>query len=93
MAFKFERFHVEEVLVQGPDGIVFAMMQRYAPPLEGYPNLREMSHIFNSTQIVKDVDLAFEFTRLIVAQRGFSANARTVTVSEEVLEELTNIIR
>lgn len=40
-----------------------------------------------------NVDIAFEFTRLIVAQRGFSANARTVTVSDEMLEELTNIIR
>ena len=40
-----------------------------------------------------NVDVAFEFTRLIVAQRGFSANARTITVSDEVLEELTNIIR
>jgi flagellar hook protein FlgE len=37
--------------------------------------------------------LAFEFTRLIVAQRGFAANARTITVSDEVLEELTNIVR
>lgn len=40
-----------------------------------------------------NVDLALEFTRLIVAQRGFSANARTITVTDEVLEELTNIIR
>lgn len=40
-----------------------------------------------------NVDAAFEFTRLIIAQRGFSANARTVTVSDEVLEELTNLIR
>ncbi|MCA9186633.1 MAG: flagellar hook protein FlgE [Pirellulaceae bacterium] len=40
-----------------------------------------------------NVDIAFEFTRLIVAQRGFSANARTITVSDQVLEELTNIIR
>ena len=40
-----------------------------------------------------NVDIAFEFTRLIVAQRGFSANARTITVSDEVLEELTGIIR
>jgi flagellar hook protein FlgE len=40
-----------------------------------------------------NVDIAFEFTRLIVAQRGFSANARTITVSDEILEELTNIIR
>lgn len=40
-----------------------------------------------------NVDIAFEFTRLIVAQRGFSANARTITVTDEVLEELTNLIR
>ena len=40
-----------------------------------------------------NVELTAEFTRLIIAQRGFSANARTVTVTDEVLEELTNIIR
>ncbi|MCA9053562.1 MAG: flagellar hook protein FlgE, partial [Planctomycetaceae bacterium] len=40
-----------------------------------------------------NVDLALEFTRLIVAQRGFSANARTITVSSQILEELTNLIR
>lgn len=40
-----------------------------------------------------NVDIASEFTKLIVAQRGFSANARTITVSDEVLEELTNLIR
>jgi flagellar hook protein FlgE len=40
-----------------------------------------------------NVDLALEFTRLIVAQRGFQVNARTVTVSDEVLQELASIIR
>ncbi len=40
-----------------------------------------------------NVDVALEFTQLIVAQRGFSANARTITVASEVLAELTNIIR
>ncbi len=40
-----------------------------------------------------NVDVAFEFTQLIVAQRGFSANARTISVADEVLEELTNIVR
>jgi flagellar hook protein FlgE len=40
-----------------------------------------------------NVDTAYEFTQLIVAQRGFSANARTISVADEVLEELTNIIR
>lgn len=40
-----------------------------------------------------NVDLTAEFTKLIIAQRGFSANARTITVTDEVLEELTNLIR
>lgn len=40
-----------------------------------------------------NVDVALEFTQLIVAQRGFSANARTITVATEVLQELNNIFR
>ena len=40
-----------------------------------------------------NVDLALEFTRLIIAQRGFSANARTITVTDQILQELTSIIR
>lgn len=40
-----------------------------------------------------NVDLTAEFTKLIIAQRSFSANARTITVTDQVLEELTNLIR
>ncbi|MCA9198108.1 MAG: flagellar hook-basal body complex protein [Planctomycetales bacterium] len=40
-----------------------------------------------------NVDIAHEFTQLIIAQRGFSANARTITVSVEMLDELVNVIR
>ncbi|WP_437187430.1 flagellar hook protein FlgE [Planctomicrobium sp. SH668] len=40
-----------------------------------------------------NVDIALEFTRLIVAQRGYSANSRTISVTNEVLQELTNLIR
>lgn len=40
-----------------------------------------------------NVDLPREFTDLIIAQRGFSANSRTVTVASQVLEELLNIVR
>ena len=40
-----------------------------------------------------NVDVALEFTQLIVAQRGFSANARSISVASEILEELTNIVR
>jgi len=40
-----------------------------------------------------NVDLAKEFTDMIVAQRGFQANARVITTSDQVLEELVNIKR
>ena len=40
-----------------------------------------------------NVDVSLEFTRLIIAQRGFQVNARTITASNEVLQELANIIR
>lgn len=40
-----------------------------------------------------NVDLALEFTQLIIAQRGFSANARAITVADELLEDITNVVR
>ncbi|HOM65068.1 MAG TPA: flagellar hook protein FlgE [Ignavibacteriales bacterium] len=40
-----------------------------------------------------NVDLAEEFTRMIVAQRGFQANARVITTSDNMLQELTAIVR
>ena len=40
-----------------------------------------------------NVDIAEEFTKLIVAQRAFQANARTITTTDEVLQELVNIVR
>jgi flagellar hook protein FlgE len=40
-----------------------------------------------------NVDLAEEFTRLILAQRGFQANARVITTSDEVLAEAVNLKR
>jgi flagellar hook protein FlgE len=40
-----------------------------------------------------NVDLADEFTRLIVAQRGFQANARVITASDELLTETVNLKR
>ena len=61
--FTFGPFVVWEVLTKGPDGVVFAMVERVQPPLEGWPNVRELSHIFNSTQIVRDFDASLEFYR------------------------------
>jgi flagellar hook protein FlgE len=40
-----------------------------------------------------NVDLAQEFTNLIIAQRGFQATSRVITTSDQVLEELVNLKR
>ncbi|MFE6967050.1 flagellar hook protein FlgE [Agromyces sp. NPDC057679] len=42
---------------------------------------------------MSNVDLSQEFADLIVAQRGFQANARIVTTSDQILEEVTNLKR
>lgn len=39
------------------------------------------------------VDIAQEFTSMITAQRGFQANARIITTSDNMLDELVNIKR
>lgn len=42
---------------------------------------------------MSNVDLTEEFTEMIVAQRGFQANARTITTSDSILEEVVNLKR
>ncbi len=40
-----------------------------------------------------NVDLAEQFTRLVVAQRAFQANARVITTGDQILQELVSILR
>ncbi len=50
--------------------------------------------IFNTGVLeMSNVDLSSEFTDMIVTQRGFQANSRIITVSDEMLQELTNLKR
>jgi flagellar hook protein FlgE len=39
-----------------------------------------------------NVDVAEEFVKLIEAQRGFEANARVIRVTDQLLQDLTQII-
>jgi flagellar hook protein FlgE len=42
---------------------------------------------------MSNVDLAAEFTNLITAQRGFQANSRVISASDEMLQDMVNIVR
>jgi flagellar hook protein FlgE len=48
--------------------------------------------IIGGTLEASNVDIAQEFVNLIEAQRGFQANARVIRVSDEMLQELVNVV-
>lgn len=62
-------------------------------PELGAPGSTGLGSLTGGALEMSNVDLSQEFTNLIVAQRGFQANARIITTSDEVLQELTNLKR
>ena len=42
---------------------------------------------------MSNVDLALQFTNMIIAQRGFQANSRVITATDEMLQDLVNLKR
>ena len=59
----------------------------------GTPGTGGYSELIPNTLEMSNVDLSQEFTDMIIAQRGFQANSRVITTSNNMLEELANIIR
>ena len=57
------------------------------------PTMDGSGEIIGGGLEMSNVDLATEFTDMIVTQRGFQANSRIITVSDTMLEELINLKR
>ncbi|WP_166996543.1 flagellar hook protein FlgE [Paramicrobacterium fandaimingii] len=82
-----------------PTGLEKAGSSQYRPTVNsgdaaiGTAGVAGMGEIISGALEMSNVDLSQEFTNLIVAQRGFQANARIITTSDEVLQELTNLKR
>ncbi|HAM79397.1 flagellar hook-basal body complex protein [Ornithinibacillus bavariensis] len=53
----------------------------------------EGASIVSGALEMSNVDLSEEFTEMITAQRGFQANTRIITTSDEILQELVNLKR
>lgn len=62
-------------------------------PLGGSPAVNGRGTIRPGALEMSNVELAQEFTDMIVTQRGFQANARIISVSDEMLAELANLKR
>lgn len=59
----------------------------------GTPGSAGMGSVVSGALEMSNVDLAQEFTNLIVAQRGFQANSRVITTSDEILQDLVAMKR
>jgi flagellar hook protein FlgE len=64
----------------------------------GLPNIGPAAEagrgkIVAGTLEMSNVDLSEQFTDMIITQRGFQANSRTITTSDQMLQELINLKR
>lgn len=57
------------------------------------PNKSGLGRVISNSLELSNVDLAEEFVRMITAQRGFQANSRIVTTTDELMQELVNLKR
>jgi flagellar hook protein FlgE len=71
----------------------FQLSARSALPAIGLPGTGGRGQIMGGAIEFSTVDIAREFTNLIVLQRGYQANARLVTAVDEISQETINLKR
>jgi flagellar hook protein FlgE len=59
----------------------------------GLPNTNGRGSVSTGTLESSNVDLAQQFTNVILAQRGFQSSSRVITAGDQMLQDLVNIIR
>ncbi len=85
--------------VTNPEGMLkaadnlFATTLTSGDPTFGEAGSGEYGTIAPGALEGSNVDLAAEFTNLVLAQRGFQANTRVITTSDEMLSDLVNVKR
>jgi flagellar hook protein FlgE len=62
-------------------------------PIVGVPGSSGLGALNSGTLEMSNVDISNEFAEMITTQRGFQANSRIITTSDEMLQELVNMKR
>lgn len=57
------------------------------------PETSGLGRVLSNALEISNVDLAEEFVKMIAAQRGFQANSRIITTTDELMQELVNLKR
>jgi flagellar hook protein FlgE len=63
------------------------------PALVGTAGVGGRGSLQNNALEMSNVDLSLEFTNLVIAQRGFQANSKVITTSDDMLNDLVNMKR
>ncbi|MBY0502871.1 MAG: flagellar hook protein FlgE [Bryobacteraceae bacterium] len=85
--------------IRNPDSLVavgdnnFQLSSRSALPAIGEPNTGSRGSVIGNAIESSTVDIAREFTNLIVLQRAYQANTRVVTTMDEISQETINLKR
>lgn len=74
-------------------GNLYAVSNNSGQPQVGTAGAGDKGEIASGQLEMSNVDLSQEFTDMIITQRGFQANSRIITVSDEMLQELVNLKR
>lgn len=72
---------------------LFIQTESSGQPVVGAAETTIQGSIRSGAIELSNVDLAEEFTNMIVSQRGFQASARSITTSDELMSELVNLKR
>jgi flagellar hook protein FlgE len=74
-------------------GNMFAKTITSGEPVVSVANVAGNGRIFGNTLEQSNVDLAEQFVSMIITQRGFQANARSIQTSDQMMNELVNVVR
>ncbi|WP_027326739.1 flagellar hook protein FlgE [Helicobacter pametensis] len=74
--------------LQPDGGNLFSQSSNSGAPMIGAPNTGKRGGVAGSKLEMSNVDLSRSLTQLIVTQRGFQANSKAVTTSDQILNTL-----
>ena len=74
-------------------GNLFRETRLSGDPITGKPGSGGLGSISPNSLEQSNVDIATEFVKMITTQRGFQANAKIITVTDQMLAELINLKR
>lgn len=72
---------------------VYSQSANSGDPVFGRPGSQSTTTLQSGTLEMSNVDLAGQFTEMITTQRGYQANARVITTSDSLLQELVGLVR